>query len=711
MSRKPVPWSDADKLEDVFMAAGDGGEESIATLARSLESGTPGQMAQWDASLRESWEVGAELAMEGMDRQALRRCDVQLLEALLSVGLDTPLFRDMLAVAARSEFSDYLDPAGLLQALGVLDRSVPMVLVANRWELFTHLTPGAVCLHASQGLGKVVDIDAFGNQVTVKFARRQRFSLRLAFASLVLVRKGSLVDQLARGKKTLRESVAAGDDFDARAAASLVVPAAVQTPLDELVRSCLVPDVVTPERWESRFGEEPPPEKITAPVAKESTREWSEARNLTEMLQLIKARNSRVGPPPKDPENAVRLFDGVGQRVDQAPTYSETISRLWQAAPSEQWLTEMLQAIVHEAICWQDQALFAQLSDGLPGRQVSSWFASSASAAGVEWLCRAAMDLPLRLWGPLERWLLEEEGNADRLVENVLVRIKAGTSSADQLLWLWRTERPERSVLADPPLLFRTLGRVVKGNYIKANKDLRKAMFEDQEFLAFLLRQGDPIGVTSMVQCIRHLPLLNKGEQQSLLVRIVRIFPHAKPLVEVRQKKVERRAIGKITSIRSFELRRRELEEIINKKIPANSRAIAHARSYGDLRENAEFKAAKEEQAYLGARRSELEQDLHEVRSTDFGDVVVRDRVVPGSTVVLSVEGGADQTFHVLGLWDSIPEMKTLSYETPLGRALVGKQLDDDVEMPTGEEAVIKQVLELSEDMRAWLRGEDLPEA
>ena len=488
------------------------------------------------------------------------------------------------------------------------------------------------------------------------------------------------------------------------------MPAAVKTSADELVRACLVPGVVSAEAWNSRFGEETVKEKETTPEDAGPNREWSEARNLTEMLQLLKNRSSRVGPPPNDPQNAVRLFNGVGQRRDQAATYCEAVSRLWHAAPSAQWLVDMLEAVGPEAVCWHDEALFAQLSDGLPGRLVTSWFASSASAVGVEWLCRAAMGLPLRLWGPLERWLVEEEGNADRLAENILSRVRAGASSADQLLWLWRSGRPERSVLADPPLVFRTLGRVVKGNYIKANKDLRKAMFEDQKFLAFLLRQGDPAGVTSMVQCIRHLPLLNKGERQSLLVRIVRLFPRAKPLVELRQKKVERRAIGKLTSIRSFELRRRELEEIINKKVPANSRAIAHARSYGDLRENAEFKAAKEEQAYLGARRAELEQDLHEVKSTDFGDVVVSGRVVPGCTVVLSVEGGDDQQFHVLGLWDSIPERKTISYETPLGRRLVGMEVGDDIEMPTGEEATVKAVVGLTEDMRAWLRGEDLPE-
>ena len=117
MSKKPIPWSNTDKLEDVFMSAGDGDEAGVETLALSLENAAPVQIEDWSPALREAWEVGAELAMEAMDRQNLRAADVRLLEALSAVGFDTPIFRDLLAVAARHEFRDYLDPAGLLQAL------------------------------------------------------------------------------------------------------------------------------------------------------------------------------------------------------------------------------------------------------------------------------------------------------------------------------------------------------------------------------------------------------------------------------------------------------------------------------------------------------------------------------------------------------------------------------------------------------------------
>src|SRR5205085_5221748 len=82
----------------------------------------------------------------------------------------------------------------------------------------------------------------------------------------------------------------------------------------------------------------------------------------------------------------------------------------------------------------------------------------------------------------------------------------------------------------------------------------------------------------------------------------------------------EEKAESLIVSWSSLHKRREEYEEIVNKKIPENSREIGVARSYGDLRENFEFKAAKQMQAVLMRRKSELEQMLHRARGTDFSN-------------------------------------------------------------------------------------------
>jgi len=95
------------------------------------------------------------------------------------------------------------------------------------------------------------------------------------------------------------------------------------------------------------------------------------------------------------------------------------------------------------------------------------------------------------------------------------------------------------------------------------------------------------------------------------------LFPE---LADVLVSKSEARpgARGPVTSERTYRERQALLEKIANVEIPRIAREIGVARSYGDLRENFEFKAAKEQQGLLLRRKAELEQMLHDVRPTDF---------------------------------------------------------------------------------------------
>ncbi|MBR4415530.1 MAG: hypothetical protein IKS67_02085, partial [Victivallales bacterium] len=86
-----------------------------------------------------------------------------------------------------------------------------------------------------------------------------------------------------------------------------------------------------------------------------------------------------------------------------------------------------------------------------------------------------------------------------------------------------------------------------------------------------------------------------------------------------------------------------------------NADALEHARSLGDLRENSEYKFAKEQQSLLGKMRREYESSLVDLRGTDFRDVEVTDTVVLGSAVTVKFSGGRTETYYVLGLLDTVP--------------------------------------------------------
>ena len=127
-------------------------------------------------------------------------------------------------------------------------------------------------------------------------------------------------------------------------------------------------------------------------------------------------------------------------------------------------------------------------------------------------------------------------------------------------------------------------------------------------------------------------------------------------------------------------IRDREYQDLVQKKIPANSKEIAIARSYGDLRENHEYKAAKEMQKILMRQKDELEAALTRARGTDFSNAKT-DVVGPG-TVVLATDLANNQpeTFTILGAWDSDPDRGIISYLTPIAIALVNRKVGDEVE-------------------------------
>jgi len=162
---------------------------------------------------------------------------------------------------------------------------------------------------------------------------------------------------------------------------------------------------------------------------------------------------------------------------------------------------------------------------------------------------------------------------------------------------------------------------------------------------------------------------------------LVKLYPQVGSMVagENRTTVVE----SPIASWESLEKRKSELEEITTKKIPANSKEIGVARSYGDLKENHEFKAAKEMQAVLMRRKAELEAMIVSAQGTDFSGVK-GDEVAIGTVVDYeNAEGGEKKTVTILGAWDSDPDKGVLSYQTAVAQALIRRKVGDKAELPS----------------------------
>ena len=203
---------------------------------------------------------------------------------------------------------------------------------------------------------------------------------------------------------------------------------------------------------------------------------------------------------------------------------------------------------------------------------------------------------------------------------------------------------------------------------------------DDTELIADLLSTADPETARDLANTL----LLNQGFEEltkkSLLARFIKIFPNIQSLVAADAEGKEEQLL---VSRESFERKRAEYEAIVSKKIPENSKAIATAREHGDLRENSEYKMAKQDQQMLMAQKGQLERELARARITDFKDASV-DQVSVGSVVEVKGPDGATARYSVLGVWDGNPELHIISYKTPLGAALIGKRAGDSVKVKMG---------------------------
>ena len=124
-----------------------------------------------------------------------------------------------------------------------------------------------------------------------------------------------------------------------------------------------------------------------------------------------------------------------------------------------------------------------------------------------------------------------------------------------------------------------------------------------------------------------------------------------------------------------------ELKRLKNVERPRIIQAIAEARAHGDLSENAEYHAAREQQAFCEGRINELEHDLSHCQIIDVSLMPQTDMVVFGATVLLEDDAGAEVTYQIVGESEADVRLGLISISSPIARALVGKCKGDEVDV------------------------------
>ena len=152
-------------------------------------------------------------------------------------------------------------------------------------------------------------------------------------------------------------------------------------------------------------------------------------------------------------------------------------------------------------------------------------------------------------------------------------------------------------------------------------------------------------------------------------------------------------------TVRGEQLLRDELKILKSTDRPEIIKAIATAREFGDLKENAEYHAAKEKQSFIEGRIREIDSKLSNAEIIDITKLSVSNKVIFGSTVtMLNLENDQTITYKIVGEDESDIKNGLLSYKSPLSRAMIGKSNEDLVELNTVETSQSFQITDISYD-------------
>ena len=281
----------------------------------------------------------------------------------------------------------------------------------------------------------------------------------------------------------------------------------------------------------------------------------------------------------------------------------------------------------------------------------------------------------------------------------------------EMLLWVFRNPRQAEEWDLPPPTVLAALAveeleQDYMGDRLKTQKLLRE-MFEDVDWLRPTFDGMTPGRQRDFFKRLNTSSAWPGLDRQVMQAKVLKLYPHLQSVITGETAEQPVASYGSVTSHRSYRERQEQLEKLINVDIPGNSKEIAVARSYGDLSENFEYKAAKDMQRVLMARRADLEAMMSKVRPTDFSEAPKGVAGI-GSTVTLDYPDGRSEHFHILGEWDQQPEKHVISSSTRMAKALAGKQPGEKVLVPTEGgaeiECTLRSVEELPAEIKEWVK-------
>jgi len=297
----------------------------------------------------------------------------------------------------------------------------------------------------------------------------------------------------------------------------------------------------------------------------------------------------------------------------------------------------------------------------------------------------------LKFSGECAHFLIDQEESA-LLKKSLKTWLDEQSLKSPVLLWILKFREMAKfkgllSSLIGPRLLTAVFSAIDYESLQSATTrriPLAEILSDDRELLPQILDKGSEENAKDLAQALLLNPGFEDLSKRSLLARFIKRYPGIQSMLDGEDSSGSSSSTinddSLVVSQSSYDKKLADLDELAKEKIPANSLAIETAREHGDLRENAEYHMAKDEQKLLLARQAELQSEIMRAKPTDFTDAP-EDSIGIGSVVNLTDQAnGESQEYVILGAWDSDPDNNILSYLTPLGQKLLGEKIGNVVE-------------------------------
>lgn len=571
-------------------------------------------------------------------------------------------------------------------------------------ERLSQLAPGNFCLHKSFGAGKVVDWDLPAKKVMIDFERSpgQSMDLQFAFQKTEWIPsddfRAKKIEQLeelrALAKKDPVELIVhlleshggtmTGEALEKQISGGVVAAADFKKWWDFAKKSLKESRrvVVPQKRTEAlilRDGDRTPAQALVA--------DFEAARDIKGMIKALEAIAADIGAFENDSDALKRLLLDIdegakkaarvqlGQALQLVAARDEVIgsSKALELDPTAVRLSDL--------ILTADSSRLAEEAGTLPSGRQRAVYEAFPNAFGDEWVEKMVHvfdKVGARGVTEIAR-ILSDRGELEALEVHLRSTLARRALGPDALIWVCR-ERKSSSTEVFSADVGASILNLLENDHLsdgpRKTSRLQTLLSEDKTLLQDLVEAMDVNEARNFSRRLLDCPVFADLEKKSLMARIIKARPETAELVGGEGRKEE----PLLVSWESLEKKKLELDELIRVRIPQNTKDISIARSYGDLRENFEYKSAKDLQKVLMRRKSELEKDIARARGTDFKGSDAS-KVNAGTVITLTDEAGVEVTMTVLGAWDSLPEKKIVSYLSEVGKSLMESTVGDQVKV------------------------------